>query len=254
MPAQAVGKLFEPRRGLRGIEQRAAACLKRCRRKLGLSEIPLPIPVEEWIEGPLGIRFGVEDLTHLGQDVLGGTFIREREIIVSEKALAHEGRFRFTCAHELGHLILHGKLQATFRDLQDYDPFAAGQVERQADRFAGAFLMPIPLVERALLQICTDRKLHRRTCLVEIMLTTAESEFLWRTHFLPEITRRFNVSLAAALIRCRDLRLRNSDDRPLLSPVLADRLREPMRAEGSGNVVLVEGKPKKRNTSQELLF
>lgn len=89
---------------------------------------------------------------------------------------------------------------------------------------------------------------------MEIMLTTAEPEFLWRTHFLPEITRRFNVSLAAALIRCRDLRLRNSDDRPLLAPVLAERLRQPMRPDRAGAVVLVSGKPKRRGPRQGLLF
>ncbi len=76
----------------------------------------MPIPAESWIEGPLGIRFGIEDLSQLGADVLGAAFLQNREMLISEALLAHEARFRFTCAHELGHFVLHGKLAVAFRD------------------------------------------------------------------------------------------------------------------------------------------
>ena len=74
------------------IEARAQACLHRCTEKLSLKELPIPIPVEQWIEGPLAIRFGVSDLSHLGKDVLGAAFISEGEILVSETLLSSEGR------------------------------------------------------------------------------------------------------------------------------------------------------------------
>ncbi len=144
-------------------------------------------------------------------------------------------------------------MQAAFHDLDTYDPFAATRYEQQADRFAGAFLMPIPLLERELFQICTDRRLNRRRCIVEIMLATPESEYLWRKCFLPEITERFAVSLTAALIRCRDLRLRAGDERPLLSPLLAERLRQPAHPDAGGNVILVAGRPKRRRATRGYL-
>jgi len=44
-------KVFQPRYGRRMIETRALTCLERCRRKLALDQVPVPIPVEDWIEG-----------------------------------------------------------------------------------------------------------------------------------------------------------------------------------------------------------
>ena len=57
MSAVQPAKLLEPRRGGRQTDQRAWSTLERCRTRLSLEELPLPIPVEEWIEGPLGIQF-----------------------------------------------------------------------------------------------------------------------------------------------------------------------------------------------------
>ena len=79
------------RRSALDIEASAQACLQRCTQKLGLKEIPIPVPVDLWIEGPLGIRFGVSDLSHLGDNVLGAAFISENEILVSEILMTHMG-------------------------------------------------------------------------------------------------------------------------------------------------------------------
>jgi hypothetical protein len=56
MLSEQPARLLEPRRGGRQTDQRAWSTLERCRSKLGLEVFPLPIPVEEWIEGPLGIQ------------------------------------------------------------------------------------------------------------------------------------------------------------------------------------------------------
>jgi Zn-dependent peptidase ImmA (M78 family) len=47
-------------------------------------------------------------------------------------------RSRFDLAHELGHLILHRHIDSA--DIEDKDFLK--EIERQADRFAGAFLLP----------------------------------------------------------------------------------------------------------------
>jgi hypothetical protein len=166
MSAPVPTKLLEPRRGGRVTDRRAWGCLERCRRKLALDDLPLPIPVEDWIESPLGIRFGFGDLSHLGDKVLGAAFVHDREIVIDESVLHHDGRCRFTCAHELGHVVLHRTVQDKFYESALDVTFSADRYERQADRFAAAFLMPLPQLERA---------------------------------------KRFAVSLSAAIYRCVDV-------------------------------------------------
>ncbi|MBU0637774.1 MAG: hypothetical protein KKB50_02840 [Planctomycetes bacterium] len=68
-------RVFDARHGRRQIDGRAWACIEKCRRRLGLDEVPLPIPVEDWIEGPLGITYGITDLSHLGDGVLGAAYV-----------------------------------------------------------------------------------------------------------------------------------------------------------------------------------
>ena len=228
MPRPATGRIFEPRPGRRVIDQRAWCWLERCRRKLRLDEIPLPVPVEQWIEGPLGIRFGFTDLSHLGPDVLGAAFVADREILVDDRVLQHEGRLRFTCAHELGHLVLHRNTRSVFQELATLGPYdSPDHYERHADRFAAAFLMPVPLVERELIRILDARGLKRGKAVLQLMEPTLQSEWLWRRIVLPEFTRRFAVSLSAAVHRFNDLQPNLPQSWPLLPRELVEVLLKP---------------------------
>lgn len=218
MRAFEYGKLFEPSNGLRIVERKARRCLSYCRHKLGVRHVPLPVPIEEWIETALDIRFGVEDLSHLGPDVLGAAFIRGREILVSDRVSQHDGRCRFTCAHELGHFILHAKMREVFQDRQEPGLDMSRRVERHADRFAAAVLMPIPLFERELVRTLEAAQVEPSSGLSELMTPTSESERLWFALVVPELCRRFAVSRIAAAIRCRGLRL-ISDNRRALMPI-----------------------------------
>lgn len=210
----ALDEVFlKPRRSARAVERKAAETLERCRRKLRLDEIPLPVPVEEWIEQALNIRFDIRNLSHLGDGVLGGAFLKERRIVVSDTLVNQEGRYRFTCAHELGHIVLHRKHATVFHESASTEPMTApdsNKLEWQADRFAAAFLMPAELLITELFDICERRGLDRRRCVTELMLGTPESEWLWRYRFLPDLTRRFGVSLSAMLHRFGDFRLPNA--------------------------------------------
>lgn len=227
---KAIPKPFiQPKPEYRRVERLALETLEDCCAQLGLQEIPLPIPVERWIEHPLGIGFGIQDLTHLGERTLGAAFIKEREILVSDRLDGHDGAFRFTCAHELGHIILHKKVAVAFRDNQVGRDTQTNRYERQADRFAASFLMPISLLVREVFAVAQDQKLDQKRCLVELMLDTAESEWLWRFRFLPVLTKRFGVSLSAILNRFSDLRLPDRDNflpryhkLALLRPAAAD--------------------------------
>jgi hypothetical protein len=234
--------MLEPRRGRRQIDQRAWSVLERCRIKLGLRELPLPIPVDEWIERPLGIRFGFADLARLGPDVLGAAYVKEREIAIDERVLTHQGRFRFTCAHELGHLTLHRKVRSVFQETDVVGTcFSADRYERDADRYAAAFLMPVPLLEHALLHVFDAHGLNRAEALITLMKPTLESEWLWRKRVLPHVTRRFDVSLSAAAIRFSDVQPRIQDSLPLMPAAFSDRLLRPAMDKDKFDSVWVEG-------------
>lgn len=214
--AYEYGKLFEPQTGLKLVERKARRALSYCLHKLRIDEIPLPIPIDQWIETAFGIRFGVADLSHLGPRVLGASFLRDREILVSDAALANEGRFHFTCAHELAHFVLHEKVRDQFEDYDEPETVLDDKLEREADRFAAAFLMPVNLLEREIVLFAKELGAEPRWCLTELMTPTDQSESLWKNVFVPALMRRFGVSKTAALIRCYGLRLKGPDQRTLL--------------------------------------
>jgi Zn-dependent peptidase ImmA (M78 family) len=84
-------------------------------------------------------------------------------------------RSRFDAAHELGHLVLHRGIdeEELEADLK--------QIEREADRFASAFVLP------------------STTYPLEIFST--------RLSAFKELKRRWKVSIAAQIYRCSDLML-----------------------------------------------
>ena len=54
--------------------------------------------------------------------------------MIDERILDHEGRCRFTCAHELGHMVLHKKVQSVFHESGDLDVFdPPSRCEREVD-------------------------------------------------------------------------------------------------------------------------
>jgi len=197
------------RPAVRRIEASAWKTLLRCREALRLTELPLPIPVEEWIESPLGYRFGV---VRLPDGVLGQAFIEDREIEISDR-IAHEGRFRFTCAHELGHQVLHRRRAREFIDSGVMLSEPDRRVEWEADRFAAALLMPIPLVIEQLFRL-RDELGVRREQMPVLLQAGAHSLTLWRDTFVPAVARRFGVSKEVAVYRFGEIEF--ADGTPLM--------------------------------------
>lgn len=70
---------------------------------------------------------------------------------IYEGACKDDTRARFTVAHEVGHLCLHWgfpRPRLTPEAQKPNDPSAKGRLEKEANQFAAAFLMPRSLVER----------------------------------------------------------------------------------------------------------
>lgn len=199
---------FWPR--MRRVERAAWSAITRCLRARKLESVPLPIPVEQWIEGPLGIRFSIADLSHLGPGTLGRALPGEREIEVSHSLVNNEARFRFTAAHELGHVVLHAKIAAEFREEPDRD-FFEKSIEREADRFAAAFLMPIPSLSVELVSAATAARVEIHDLLRGVRRGEARDKDLFRKQILPTLAKRFGVSISAAAHRFSDIELATGD-------------------------------------------
>lgn len=209
------------------VELAAQSVIRTCVERLGLSEVPLPIPIDDWIERPLGYRFSVASEAEMGAGVLGIARRTEREILVSETLLGNEGRYRFTCAHELGHMTLHAGRSDHYRDEVMPHPAGAPEVEREADRFAAAMLMPIDLLPAAFAGVAVEKRLHP-SCFDLLRGDDVRAVWLWRRCFIPALAERFAVSAQAMVYRCREVRL--PGQKRLLKPSLIPLLIAPEEA------------------------
>ena len=113
--------------------------------------------------------------------VKAGTILVEERLCVDRLL----GRLRFTCAHELGHWVLHQKLYSGTGDVAAYEGKTSldesyGLVEWQADALATALLMPLPQIKRSFYRLRAGRS---------------------HEHLVAEMARTFQVSKQAMRIR-----------------------------------------------------
>jgi len=120
-----------------------------------------PVPVEMIAETSLGLQLSFEDLRRQlrTKDILGATYVDLRRISIDNSLTKNEARLSFTCAHEMGHWVLHRDLvhlatrpspngKAIFCRTRD----AAQPLERQSNYFASCLLMPARAVMGAWIQ------------------------------------------------------------------------------------------------------
>lgn len=101
----------------------------------------------------LGIRYFEDDLGASGSEA--GALLRGRTgrlAVVVNEHLRYESRKRFTAAHEVGHARLPHHQQSEFwctsEEIETYRP--TRQVEREANEFAAALLLPSHVVRQHL--------------------------------------------------------------------------------------------------------
>lgn len=143
------------------IEKAAEKLLEEYGREAGPVLLP-PVPVEEILENHLHYNLDFDDLGKIlgAEGALGATWPEERSVYVDSsldpaRKPGAEGILRFTVAHEVGHIVLHGADEPVDADQTDLfppgdsapRPLCRAKGERspreiQADRFAAALLMP----------------------------------------------------------------------------------------------------------------
>ena len=113
----------------------------------------IPVPIEFIVEASLGIDIVpvpglqdvIESVAHLTRDM--------KEILVDERVyLKVPNRYRFSLAHEIGHLILHSEIikQLKFDNIKEWKNIIANEIpedqysflEFHAYAFAGLILVP----------------------------------------------------------------------------------------------------------------
>jgi len=111
--------------------------------------------VELLAEQVLGYRIEITDEgIFADRNILGGISFETQTLFVNASVESHEGRYNFTVAHEIGHHVLHRELYLAAFAGQDgimcREQAKKPLVERQADRFAAALLMPDNKIKNAL--------------------------------------------------------------------------------------------------------
>lgn len=94
-----------------------------------------------------------------------------RPVILLSANKGSAARSRFDAAHELGHMVLHSDVEVDSRNL--------AKVEAEANRFAGAFLLPADSFSQEVTSSSID-------------------------HF-SSLKRRWKVAIAAMIFRCKDM-------------------------------------------------
>lgn len=120
------------------IEEAAATC--RTHWRLGLGPIPDVVAVLE-NAGALVVR---EELGGVKMDGVSAWSVDcHRPIVLLSADKASAVRSRFDAAHELGHLVMHRDVKPALLNKAEY-----AEMERQAHRFASAFLLPAETFSR----------------------------------------------------------------------------------------------------------
>jgi hypothetical protein len=161
----------------------------------------MPVPVEDILEKTLHFHLEFDDLPG---GVLGATHPESKTVVVDTSVdpsnSPHKlGQYRFTIAHEIGHIWLHLRYLAGLAE-PDGDlgpPVEAGSdpLEVQANMFASSLLMPSSVVKLVLLEEEGAQRRSQR-CLGYRTINS---------HLVAAMARRFEVSRTAMQIRLQRL-------------------------------------------------
>jgi Zn-dependent peptidase ImmA (M78 family)/DNA-binding XRE family transcriptional regulator len=100
-----------------------------------------------------------------------------RPFVLSSAEVVSGPRSTYNLAHELGHIVLHAGVEVSSENLS--------LIEKQANRFAGAFLLP------------------RETFSQEVLGTSVS--------YFKSLKKRWGVAIAAMAYRCKDLKIFNEN-------------------------------------------
>ncbi|GBR77045.1 hypothetical protein NO2_1501 [Candidatus Termititenax persephonae] len=164
-----------------------------------------PVPIDRILEMRLGYR--IIPILRLKMDLGIDSFItKDKELYIDENTYmaANSQRYRFSLAHELGHIFLHGKLFENISCLADFISFyktisgyILDTIEMQANSFASFFLCPYNRISTAIQEFII--KPFNNYGIKEVSLSDIEE--IAYTYQIAKIAEYFAVSNQAMSIR-----------------------------------------------------
>ena len=188
----------------------------------------VPLPIESMVKFDLRFSLVFMELRTVVRsfDSLGFLCMPYRLVVVDEglnpwEFPENQGRYRFTVAHEIGHLCLHRHELGGNDDWLKRDPAREIIREKEANRFAGALMMPKSLLRPAwreafgLRTICREDLMPSRDELIDNEIARRQfcpegDEAMDRLMFdgaVSGLANQFGVSPWAMRIRCEQLGL-----------------------------------------------
>ncbi|WP_316844981.1 ImmA/IrrE family metallo-endopeptidase [Pedobacter psychrodurus] len=158
-----------------------------------------------FLSGWYGFSFDFDTLFLDGS--LGKILFDQKTIQISSELKGNVFKWRFTLAHEIGHLILHQKIlegvpvqSESEQTVSVGEEFTVGQnkrIEFQANLFAGRLLMPDVFLERIILKYFFANQIHRAYLLQDRQPVNQKLV----AGLINQVSETFGVSFGVARIR-----------------------------------------------------
>lgn len=165
-----------------------------------------------FLEERYGVNFVLDTIE--SDNYLGKIEFNPLCIKISKQAKLDPNRWRFTLAHEIGHLILHSKiLQNRLSEKEDneqtlslnfsYSKSNSDRLEIQANLFASTLLLPEKILLPRVASIFIEYRIHRKQLYLDHQPVNKREVF----DILNKLSREFQVSVEALRIRMIKLNL-----------------------------------------------
>lgn len=184
------------------IEAAAAAFLN-----LHHPSLEIPIPIEDIVE--LSLKLNIVTHKDLFKTLLIDGFLSSdlTELHINEEHyMGSTNRYRFTLAHEVGHLVLHSSASKMCKSIEDWKAHVLGSGplsnfrETEANEFAGCVLMP---KEKAIQSF----EIHKQQ-IIHVFKTagvTIPPDKFLIDYLALRVAQEFDVSEQVAAIRLKNL-------------------------------------------------
>lgn len=182
--------------------------------KLGLSDLTHNSISDADLLGFVNHQGYSIDYTQLPPDVLGEVLFDQRKIFVNEELTEGSPRWRFTIAHELGHILLHSDAiykskVSSIEDSIDDENFdvkisdeTIKRMEIQANSFASQLLIPEKQLKIEYYKLFQEKGIRNYP---NLYIDTQPCNVELLHWFLNRLSLRFNVSKTAVEIKLRKL-------------------------------------------------
>jgi Zn-dependent peptidase ImmA (M78 family) len=185
----------------------------------------------EYLSNSRGVEFIFDETlgNYKEEEILGKINFNPLRIYISKELKLYKFRWRFTLAHEVGHLILHQDILKKYVseniDIKemlslkgDFSSYTHKYMEIQANKFASRLLLPEIFVLKEFQKFVKDENLHKGYIYLDHQRVNQELLY----HLLIRLKAKFEVSNQVAKYRLYSLGLIQNKDMKSVKEILHD--------------------------------